>query len=207
MIPTHMLDDGTVVEATDKSLRVQFFYLPVENKMKSKEAGRPIYEDVEMVEIKIPGSRDLYHFKAEEKYINRFPKQYAAFKQSTEAKMEGTPLSQFPFITASERKEFEYHNIYTAEQLCNMADGLKDRVGMHTRDIIKKVSAFLKSAKDTSALTALVDENEHLKREMELIKQQMKQLLTLKEEEKDDGKIHRRKGRKRDEYEAEVRAA
>lgn len=207
MIPTHILDDGTVIEATDKRLRVKFFYEPFLQEADTKREGRPIYKDKEMIEIRVPGSKDVMHFEASDHFKKRFSAHYEAFKNSNSEKIQGTPLDQFPFISASERKEFEYHNIYTAEQLINIADGYVDRIGLHTRDIIKKVQAYMKSAKDNSGIAALVDENEKLKREIDLVKEQFQQFLTSQERSQDDGKVHRRRRQKESEHEEEVRAA
>ncbi|MCU0905633.1 MAG: hypothetical protein MUE83_17460, partial [Tabrizicola sp.] len=45
----------------DLTLGVEFFMKPVENKAKSKEAGRPIFEDREMVRIAFPGDSKREH--------------------------------------------------------------------------------------------------------------------------------------------------
>lgn len=182
MIPVNMLDDGTVIERTDACLGVRFFWLEQENDIKSKAEGRPIYDQIEMVEILTPGSKDKLHRKVNDFDKARFKEKYKAFTELSNNKISGTPLEQFPFISVGDRRELEYFNVYTGEQLINMPDGNIDRLGVNGRDLIKKVSAFMQMAKDTSVVSRMTEENESLKREMALIKEQMNQILQLKQE-------------------------
>ncbi len=123
MIPVNMLDDGTVIERTDACLGVRFFWLAVENELKSKEAGRPVCDQVEMVEIITPGSKDRLHRRVNDLDKMRFRERYKAFSERACDKMEGTLLEQFPFISAADRKELEYFNVFTGEQWIGMPDG------------------------------------------------------------------------------------
>ena len=175
----HMLDDGTVIEQTDASLGVRFFLYPQQDIRRSNEEGRPIFYDKEMVEILIPGSRDKLHKEVTEDVKRRFRKRYEAWKEASDNKVDGTPLTEFPFISSAERKELEYFNIFTGEQLINMADGYIDKVGVNGRDLIKKVKNYMTMAKDSSLLGKITSENEQLKREMAMLKEQMQHLLSM----------------------------
>lgn len=179
-------NNGDVVSRPDSCLGVRFFLHPILDERRSSEEGRPIYQEIEMVEILIPGSKDITHRKVNDDFKRRFSAQYESFKKTSENKIDGTPLNQFPFISASERKELEYFNIFTGEQLANMPDGNIDKIGVNGRDLIKKVKAYMELAKDTSVLGRMTDENEHLKREMQLLKEQMTQIITMKQEASDD---------------------
>lgn len=179
-------NNGDVVSRPDSCLGVRFFYHAVKDEASSSREGRPIYQDVEMVEILIPGSRDVTHRRVNDEFKRRFRTQYESFQKMAENRIEGTPLNQFPFISASERKELEYFNIFTGEQLANMPDGNIDRIGVNGRDLIKKVKAYIEQAKDTAFVSKITEENEHLKREMELIKEQMQQIIAIKQEASDD---------------------
>lgn len=180
MMPVNMLHDGTVVERSDACLGVRFFFLPILDELKTKAEGRPIYTEIEMVEVLTPGSKDVLHRKVNDMDKARFKEKYDAFASMAQQQVTGTPLNQFPFISASDRKELEYFNVFTGEQLINMPDGNIDRVGVNGRDLIKKVKAYMDMAKDTAVVSRMTEENEHLKQEMALIKQQMDQILQLK---------------------------
>ncbi len=187
MLAVNMLRDGTVIESTDANLVVRFFLHPIQDEVKSKEEGRPIYREVEMVEIIAAGSRDKLHRQVREEDKYRFKARYEAFKNASSNAVEGTLLNQFPFISAAEVKELEYFNIFTGEQLVSMSDGNIDKMGVNGRDLIKKVKAYMQMAKDTSVVSRMTEENEHLKREMNLLKEQMQQILTMKDTA-DEGK-------------------
>jgi hypothetical protein len=182
MLQVNLAQNGEVIDRTDDSLLVRFFLHPELDELKSDEEGRPIYRDIEMVEIMSAGSRDVLHKKSDDISRRRFRRQYEAFKSANSEVLVGTPLGQFPFISASERKELEYFNIFTGEQLIAMPDGNIDKVGVNGRDLIKKVKAFIELAKDTSIVSRMTSENESLKREMALIKEQMDQILKMKQD-------------------------
>lgn len=172
-----VLKDGLVVERTDSSLSVWFFYHPVLLEKASEEAGIPKYTDVEMIGFMIPGDRNsVIHRKVKDEDKIRFKEKYERFKQTAESKIEGTPLNQFHFISAAQIKELEYFNIYTAEQLVSIPDGNIDRLGSKGREMVMKVKATLDSAKDASFVTKITSENEKLKKEMDLLKEQMAQI-------------------------------
>ena|SRR5271166_471025 len=180
------IGQGAVIEVGDNRLAVRFLLHPFIDHKRSEEEGRPIYVDSEMIEIKIPGSRDVLVRSVTEEDKLRYAKMYEHFKTTATEIINGTPLTEFPFITSADRKELEYFNVYSAEQLVGMADGYIDRMRGNMRDLIKKVKAHMENAKDTAFLTKVTQENENLKREIELVKTQMKQLsehLTEKEDE------------------------
>lgn len=177
-----LLRDGTVIEQTDASLGVRFFYLSVDDEAESRASGMAKFKDIEMIEVLIPGSRDNVHRKVKEEDKIRFKRQYDAFKESNSNQLQGTALSQFPFISASQRKELEYLNIFTGEQLVNMPDGNIDKIGIGGRELIKKVKAFMDMAQDTAVAVALAEKNERLEREMELMKEQIA-ILTKRQNE------------------------
>lgn len=144
-----------------------------------------------MIEVLIPGSRDVVHRKVKEEDKHRFKRQYDAFVASSAEQVQGTPINQFPFISAGQRRELEYLNIFTGEQLVNMPDGLIDRIGAGGRELIKKVKAFMEVAKDSAVAVALAEKNERLEQEMKLLKDQMALLLKRQEELQDSKKVRK----------------
>jgi hypothetical protein len=195
MREVNMLDDGTVIERTDACLGVRFFWHELLNEERTKEAGIPKYDQIEMVEIVTPGSRDRLHRKVNDMDKMRFKDRYKSFIELANEKMDGTPLNQFPFISVGEIRELEYFNVYTGEQLVNMPDGNIEKLGVNGRDLIKKVNAFMQMAKDTAVVARMTDENESLKREMDLMKEQMSQILRMKQEKEPEATV-KTKGKK-----------
>src|SRR5690349_16051649 len=89
----------------DALLIVKFYHDAQLNKFKSHAEGRPVYDDVEMCEINLPGDRSrslIVPAHAEFKrfgttvvtYAERFKDHYARFKANEGPVVEGTPLSE-----------------------------------------------------------------------------------------------------------------
>lgn len=159
----------------DLTLGVEFFMKPVENPAKSKAAGRPIFEDREMVRIAFPGDNKRehvapahevhYHSAARRQmtYAERFAASYKAFKDANGEYVSGTPLAQLPFLTESRRAEFKAAGIKTAEQLAGLPDVTIKKMGMGTREFVTQAQAYLKAAAGTSEVAAMQAQIDELK--------------------------------------------
>lgn len=181
MMPITMTPDGTIMAQGDEKLLVRFYLMEILNEARTASEGLNKYDDVEMVEILIPGCRDNCIRKASDQDKHRFRRQYQAFLDSKGKGLEGTPLNQFPFISPSERKELEYFNIYTGENLIDLQDGYIDRIPLDIRSMVPKVKAFMEVAKDSAVTVKYASENESLKREINLLKEQMSKILLTME--------------------------
>lgn len=154
----------------DKSLSVHFFSHPVENARKSKEAGRPIFDAVEMVSIMAPGNAKTeytarahsMHYDSNARkqwtYAERFPDHYAAFKRGSESQHPGTPLSEVPFLSNAQKAEMAAMKIYTVEQLAGMADRDIGKKGMGFRSYVDSAKAYLDTTQGTNALRTEMEE-------------------------------------------------
>lgn len=181
-MPLKMTPDGTQMSQADERLMVRFYLGEILNEAKTKEAGINKYDDVEMVEIIIPGCRDNCVRRASDQDKDRFRRQYLQFKESNDdSSRKGTPLSQFPFISPSERKELEYCNIYTGEALIGLQDVYIDKIPLDVRSLIQRVKAFMEVAKDSAAAVKYANENETLKHEIQLLKEQMSQMWKMQD--------------------------
>lgn len=107
----------------DENLYVRFFMHPIQDINKSREEGRPIFVDKEFVSIMVPGDKgNIVTRVARPDDINRFSRQYHAFKNNMEEVLEGTPLDKWNFITPAQVEEMRHFNIRTVEQLANLSD-------------------------------------------------------------------------------------
>ena len=154
----------------DDNLFVKFYTHPRENQAKSKEEGRPIFEDVPYVEIRSPGDKDnIVRKPVTQKIKERFPRHWQAFEvRSEEILIEGTPLTEWPGVTRSQAEELKFFNVYTVEQLATMADSnVQGRMGMTV--LKEKAKAYLENADENALKQQLADskkENEDLKGQM-----------------------------------------
>lgn len=147
---TMNFEDSQQSEA-DKRLLVVFFSEPVQNQFKSMEAGRPIFDDIDMIRIHTPGSRDTTVGIAHQGYQQRFPRQWAQYKQNVEQTGSGTPLSAVPWLTRARVAELAVFNIKTVEQLAAMPDSAAQRFMDH-HALKQQAAAFLEAAKGAAPM-------------------------------------------------------
>jgi hypothetical protein len=110
--------------SADDRLMIKFELFPHPNQTKSLEAGHPVYDDKEYITIIIPGDKNsVIHRPVWAQDLQRFPRQYAAFKLGLTQEVSGLPLNMWGGMTLGQAKEFEYFNVRTVEQLAEMSDG------------------------------------------------------------------------------------
>ena len=149
------------------SLVVPFFKsVAVEDEKASKKAGRPIFKDMEVVEVRIAGDRNFAPvFPAhsmwrrvdgdEITYADRWPEAYARFKEGQEQVAQGTPLSELPFLTEGKRQELRGLKVYTAEALASLDGKNLTNLGPKGREFKDQAAAYLERAKGVATDTAL----------------------------------------------------
>lgn len=158
----------------DRSLLVKFYIKPREDKEASDREGRPIFKDVEHIDIKIAGNKNAGAGRpATDADKRRFPEHYAAFKNrtSTEVGM-GTPLTEWPPCSRSRAEELAYFNVKTVEQLATMNDAqVSNFMGLFK--LKEQAKVWLENAKSTKPLfdmklqiNQLANENEELKKQL-----------------------------------------
>jgi hypothetical protein len=139
----------------DTRLRVQFGLFPQVDQDASDKEGRPIYKDVEYITIMVPGERDIVHRAAWKRDYERFPLQYAAFKNAqNQDAASGTPLKLVPWLTLGQVKELEHFNCFTIEQLASMPDSSAQKF-MQINKLKQLAKDYLQAAKEAAPLTAM----------------------------------------------------
>jgi len=165
--------------ASDNLVIPRFYNHTIENKAKSKEAGRPIFDDMEVVEVRFAGDRNKVSvFPAtaicgqsqdEEgdyrpiTYAERWPEQYKRFKAKQTQIMEGTPVDELPFLTQGKRAELKALSIYTAETLAALDGQPLKNLGQGGRDLKNQAQAYLDRAAGTADVTGMAAEIAELK--------------------------------------------
>ena len=140
--------------AMDNKLYVQFYSRPIIHGVKSSEAGRPIYIDVDHVRILVPGDKlSIVDRVASADDQRRFADHYAKYKAGQAQQMIGTPLETVPWMSRSKVEEYKYFGIHTVEQLSEASDSVGQRFpGFYSdRDKAKK---FIEAASGTNARVA-----------------------------------------------------
>jgi len=164
--------------AAEKDITIPRFYMrPVKNEFRTKLEGRPIFDDVEYVEIVIPGQKSTVDERVKDEHRQRWPDRYRAFKDNQEAPEHGTPLSEWPGVTRGQVEELSYFHIRTVETLAALDDAALSRAipmgGFAIRD---KARRYLDAAKGAAPADALAAENEQLRETISAMKEQIDQM-------------------------------
>lgn len=168
-------------------LHVEFFMDAVEDPTASAEENRPIFNDIEMVRIRVSGdpksvlvapakSPSAVHDPATNhrlSYAELHVGPYKAFKDGVEYTGSGTPISELPRITKSKVEELKRLSIYTVEALAGLDGANLSRLGPYGRDLKTQAEAYLSKAAGSADITRLSGENAALKEQMEALKRQM----------------------------------
>ena len=118
---------------------VRFFNSYNENKEKSLQAGRSIFDEIPSISIQYPGGDETVR-KIEPQDVADYPELYAAYKAGSEAVVSGTPLAEWPLMNGSTLRELQHLGFRTVEQLAEAHDEIKRKLGPTGR--------FIKMAKD-----------------------------------------------------------
>lgn len=170
--------------AHDNKLHVRFYTMPALRRAKSRDAGRPIYEEAEMIEIMVPGDKhSIQRRPVRELDTRRFSRQYAAFKAGKQDQQSGTPLTMLPFISAAKAEEYRFFHITTAEQLADTADGSSAANSiMGFQGDKQKANAYLQMAAGNAPILKMQEELADKDNQINAMQQQMDQMNAKLEE-------------------------
>jgi hypothetical protein len=173
-----------------------FKNLAKKNEVKSLKEGRPIFDDIEVIEIRFPGSRNVAVFPATAfshwaedfttgeqtavTYAERFSRQYQQFKSQAAQTKSGTPLAHVPFLTEARRAELRALNIYTLEALA-VVDGQElKNLGHGGRDLKNKAQEYIAESKSNAPNLQLAAELEAVKARNAILEEDAKLKKELK---------------------------
>lgn len=180
-----------VSHGDDRGIYVEFDTMPEYQEYLSKQEGRPIHKDIEIIRVFMPGRNQPAIRKVitestptQPSDPQRFPHQYEAFKNKTKVVLEGTAIEEWTPLTKSEALNMKALNIHTVEMLANVPDTAIESLGLGGRSVRDKARAFIAKSVDNSAFTKLQAENETLKADLQMLKKQVEDLGKSKKETK-----------------------
>jgi hypothetical protein len=181
-----------------KRVHARFYSAAVLNETKSKEAGRPIFDEHELVEFLIPGDRLTRPVAlANERpngagptYAELYPEEYAAFKRGEQRAASGTPLEQWPNprMTKARVAELKAVNIFSVEDVAGLSDAQLQGIGIGAREMRTDAQAYIEAAKSGAANAAAAAENADLRGQLAAMQEQIAKLMagTTKEKALED---------------------
>lgn len=189
-------NEGT--SEADKQLLVKFEKVPMEDKVESAKEGRPIFKDIVMIDIRIPGQRDsIVRRKATYADEQRFPEHLRLFKlrvDGAEAEAEkGTPLSTYPAIPRRLVEEMAFFNVTTVEHLANISDTHIDKFP-GGQNMKRAAQEWLARAENDGSVNELKAELASKDARLVKLEAQIEKLLA-REEEQDEEPAPKKKRR------------
>ena len=139
-----------VIHGDDSGLWVEFYH----NKIHSKP----------FIRIRVPGdTKTEWDRPVSEQDKERFNRQWEAFNQQRSQYGEQTMLETWEGLNDGQIRNFKAFNVQTVEQLANLTDGLIDKVGPGTRELVRRANAWIESttaAAKEAALTKALQQSE-----------------------------------------------
>lgn len=156
-------------EHTASGVIPEFYMESVHNPERSAKEGRAVFDDIEHVRVTILGDRTTSgaSFVVTDKYRERWPAQYAAFKRGEEQAKTGTPLEQWPMMTKSRVLELKAAGIDNVEALAAVTDTNIGILGLGGRELRAQAKAYLDAASGTANVTEMATEISRLKAQVE----------------------------------------
>jgi hypothetical protein len=176
-----------MAEVVNKLAFADFYNGTMRNETKSIAAGRPIFDDVEMIRIRWAGNtKNEFHAPASDRSDRPvldpetntkwwptwrehpdFRQAYEAFKLGAAVSGNGTPLEEWPTLTAAKRAELKAINIMTVDQLANLGpDGMK-RLGIEGPSLKEQAKLYLDRAAGAAVDARHASEMDEMRRQMD----------------------------------------
>jgi hypothetical protein len=173
----------------------------VRDENKTIKAGRPIFDDMEICELRYPGSRSVSVFpatafshwhtdpfsgeQARVTYAERFSRQYQQFKSHSAQTKSGTPLDYVSFLTDARRAEMRAMNIYTVEQLAAIDGQELKNIGVNGREYKIKAQEYIDDTRKGAPNMEMARELEGLRARNAILEEDAERLLKLRKSERE----------------------
>lgn len=155
---------------------VRFDRIAEQNRMKSEEAGAPIFDAVTVVRVQHPGENDEVVLPATEGYKRRWPRAWAAFEQSATAQHDGIPLGLL-FPNAPEVVEnLRARNVHTVEQLAGLSGAAVATIGMGASDWSRRAQDYLENARTGAPLHKVQGELEREREQRQALEKRLDEM-------------------------------
>lgn len=162
-------------QTRNATLRPRFYIETVRD-----ESGT--FRDEERVEIVIPGNQFTRPVKiVTDEHRQRWPAEYAAFKNQTTVATTGFPIEHWPALSRAQVQMLKYHEVHTVEDCARLDDQALQRIGMGARSIKNAAAAYLDDAVGAKLTSDLARANELKDSQIAALTDQVKQLGEMME--------------------------
>lgn len=117
----------------------------------SEQAGHPVYEDRDFIEINVPGDmNNVLNRVVTDNDKKDFAASFARYKSGLEPSVEGTPVESWPRLTSASAANYKAMGVKTVENVSEMSDQVCNKVSMGAMADRTAAKAFLALAKDSA---------------------------------------------------------
>ena len=135
---------------------VRFFRHWVQNNFKSEQAGHPVGEEFDFIEIKGLGQpNSVVHCKVNTQHQIDYGREWDLYQRGQEQVAEGTPLREWPVMTHGEIVRLNSFGVYTIEAMVDLSDAGLQKIGPGTRALQLRAKAFLEEDAPKAAMANL----------------------------------------------------
>jgi hypothetical protein len=182
------MNDFVDYQEDTSHLYIRFFETTKKNERKSAEAGRPVHDAVDMIEIRFAGdAKTIHHAPASDKskfvqgmgyidYKTRFPRHWEHYQKTKTNLSDGTPLDELTFLDAARRADLKAVNIHTVEALANLADNAVKKIGIDGLKLRDMARSYLEKSDGNAPLAKLSEENEAMKGQLSALEAELARL-------------------------------
>jgi hypothetical protein len=155
------MDLFTRDRAGDEKLAIRFFVKAAQDMEKTREAGRAIFNEVEFIQIVIPGDRNNVIVRpVMDIDKRRFERQYEHWKKTNDSEaVIGTPLEAWGVLNLGQVEEFRYLGVRSVEHMADLHDDLVGKI-MGAAELKRRAQLFIMAAKENAPLQKMQGELE-----------------------------------------------
>lgn len=164
----------------EPGVHVEFEMFPMLNGIKSKEAGREIYDEKPHVRIRVAGNdKEEFFGPVNEQIRQRFPEEFASWQKGNEVPLTGTPVERWPQITQAQVKNLKALNIRTVEDLATLPDFGLQKLGMGAQKLRSDAQRFLSLAQQAAEVAQVDELKDTITRQNEQMAKMQEQIAAL----------------------------
>lgn len=181
----------------DETLLVKFYKHPAKDEEASQKAGRPIFKEVDYIDIMTPGNKDSrVSRRVRPTDLSRFPEHWRRYEtRQTADYIEGTLLEQWPGVTRAQVEELKFFNIRTVEQLVAVSDANGQKI-MGINSLKKKAKEYLEASEIAATAEALAEKDSRIAQLEEALNSLASRMAELENEEIDEQPAPAKAGKK-----------
>lgn len=200
--PMYRTADGNVV---------QFWEKPIQNKVASASAGRPIFFKALMARITSPAMKTQtpdqevrltdengFVIRRKTRYTNAdtgavetwedYLREQLKAYESGRSESNGTPLDSYPKLDVAQIAMLKMQGINSLETLAGVADSMLGNLGPGGRALRDGAQAYIEAAKGNAPVEKLAQENEAMRAELAAMRENMNNLLAMQGEKRKPGR-------------------